>query len=234
MNPARLESALRAAFRGRAGCAVLLDRSSAKPLAHWRPDLVKSFRAAPGSVLKPLIAAALPLLDARVPCPLTLDIAGVNFDCTHPSQAAPLDLPAALALSCNRWFAEQAALAGPAPFLEALAGADLQPPRDTPALQHLILGARGIRVTPAWLARAYLRLLANPVPPILDGLHRAVAEGTARAAQPAIGGKTGTSREAAFFAGFTTDLLLVVALPGGTGPAHAAPLAGDILSRCAA
>ncbi|HRJ21887.1 MAG TPA: hypothetical protein PLF84_22790, partial [Bryobacteraceae bacterium] len=75
--------------------------------------------------------------------------------------------------------------------------------------------------------------LASPPEPILDGLRRAVSQGTAAAAKPALGGKTGTSREAAWFAGFNHQLLLVVALPSGTGPQHAAPLAGEIFAQCA-
>ncbi len=65
---ARAEAALRAAFRGLPGCATALDLATGKPLAHWRPDLVKSWAAAPGSVLKPLVLATLDPLDAALPC----------------------------------------------------------------------------------------------------------------------------------------------------------------------
>lgn len=232
MTPAP-ESALRSAFHNRTGCATALDLHTGKPLAHWRPDLVKSWSAAPGSVLKPLVAAILHRPETLVPCRQSLSIAGVNCACTHTPQTAPLDLPAALALSCNHWFAAQAATLDPARLARALAGAAFTPPATPEDLQLLALGARHIRVTPAWLARAFHRLLAAPPEPILDGLRRAVSEGTAAAAKPALGGKTGTSREASWFAGFNQKLLLVVALPGGTGGADAAPLAGEIFAQCA-
>jgi membrane peptidoglycan carboxypeptidase len=232
MTPA-VESALRSAFRHRPGCATALDLATGKPLAHWRPDLVKSWSAAPGSVLKPLVAAILHRPDTLVPCRQSLSIAGVNCPCTHSPQTAPLDLPTALALSCNHWFAAQAATLDPARLARALAGASFTPPATPENLQLLALGARHIRVTPAWLARAFHRLLASPPEAVLDGLRRAVSEGTAAAAKPALGGKTGTSREASWFAGFNHSLLLVVALPGGTGAADAAPLAGEIFAQCA-
>lgn len=232
MTPA-VESALRSAFRNRTGCATALDLSTGKPLAHWRPDLVKSWSAAPGSVLKPLVAAILHRPEALVPCRQSLSIDGVNCACTHAPQTAPLDLPTALALSCNHWFAAQAATLDPARLARALAGAEFTPPATTEDIQLLALGARHIRVTPAWLARAFHRLLASPPEPVLDGLRRAVSQGTAVAAKPALGGKTGTSREASWFAGFNQKLLLVVALPGGTGGGDAAPIAGEIFAQCA-
>ena len=228
----RAADALRSVLRGKPGCATLLELPSGKPLAHWRPDLVKSWSAAPGSALKPLVAAILDRPEALVPCRQALSISGVNCACTHPPQAAPLDLSTALALSCNHWFAAQAARLDPERLTRALAGADFTPPASPPDLQLLALGARHIRVTPAWLARAYFRLLSNSSRPILEGLRRAVSEGTARAAQPALGGKTGTSREAAWFAGFHHHLLLVLALPAGTGGSDAAPLAGELFARC--
>ena len=73
MTPA-VESALRSAFRHRTGCATALDLHTGKPLAHWRPDLVKSWSAAPGSVLKPLVAAILHRPETLVPCRQSLFI----------------------------------------------------------------------------------------------------------------------------------------------------------------
>ncbi|MCL4796637.1 MAG: hypothetical protein KJZ84_18880 [Bryobacteraceae bacterium] len=230
---ARAEAALRAAFRGLPGCATALDLATGKPLAHWRPDLVKSWAAAPGSVLKPLVLATLDPLDAALPCARRLLINGVRLDCTHTPQTAPLNAAEALALSCNSWFAQRAALLDPRKLTAALAGAEFSAPATPEDLQLLALGARGIRVTPAWLARAYLRLLHSATEPIRAGLALAVAEGTAHAARPALGGKTGTSREASWFAGFDRRMLLVVALPGGAGGADAAPLAAKIFEKCA-
>lgn len=227
------EAALRVVFNGRAGCAAALDPATGRALAHWRPDLVKNWAAAPGSVLKPLSVSAMDPVDAALACADRLSIAGVNLDCQHPPRAQPLDAAAALALSCNAWVAARAAAMDPRSLARVLAGADFQPPADTEALQLLALGVRGIRVTPGWLARAYLRLLRAAPAAVRRGLELAVAEGTARGAQPALGGKTGTSREAAWFAGYDSRLLLVVALPAGTGAGDAAPLAGEVFRRCA-
>jgi hypothetical protein len=228
-----VEAALRAVFNGRAGCATALDPATGRALAHWRPDLVKNWSAAPGSVLKPLSASALDPVDGVVACAHRLTIAGVNLDCQHPPRAQPLDAATALAVSCNAWIAARAAAMDPRALARVLAGADFLPPADTQALQLLALGVRGIRITPGWLARAYLRLLREAPAAIRRGLELAVAEGTARGAQPALGGKTGTSREAAWFAGYDERLLLVIALPAGTGPGDAAPLAGEVFKRCA-
>lgn len=232
MNTA-VEAALRAVFKGRAGCAAALDPATGRAMAHWRPDLVKNWAAAPGSVLKPLSASALDPADAAVACSGRLSIAGIGLDCSHAPRAQPLDAASALALSCNEWMAAHAAAMDPRALARVLAGADYQQPADTEALQLLALGVRGIRVTPGWLARSYLRLLREAHAAILRGLELAVAEGTASGAQPALGGKTGTSREAAWFAGYGARLLLVIALPGGTGAGDAAPLAGEVFRRCA-
>lgn len=226
------EAALRAVFTGRAGCATALDAATGRAVAHWRPDLVKNWAAAPGSVLKPLPACAFDPVEGSVACSNRLTIASINLDCQHPPRAQPLDAAAALALSCNTWFAARAAAMDPRALTRMLAGADFQPPADTEALQLLALGVRGIRVTPGWLARAYLRLLREAPGAVRRGLELAVAEGTARGAQPALGGKTGTSREASWFAGYDARILLVVALPGGTGAGDAAPLAGEVFRRC--
>lgn len=227
-----VEAALRAVFSGRAGCATALDAATGRVLAQWRPDLVKNWAAAPGSVLKPLSASAFDPVDSGVACANRLTIGGINLDCQHPPRAQPLDAAAALALSCNMWIAARAAATDPRALTRVLAGADFQPPADAEALQLLALGVRGIRVTPGWLARAYLRLLREAPVAVRRGLELAVAEGTARGAQPALGGKTGTSREAAWFAGYDARVLLVVALPAGTGAGDAAPLAGEVFKRC--
>jgi hypothetical protein len=233
MTPDRADAALRAAFRGRPGCATVLDRNTGRALAQWRPDLVKNWAAAPGSVLKPLVLSVLKPIDASLPCPRTLSIGGIAFHCTHAPIVEPVDASTAVALSCNNWFAGRAATIDPAQLRTLFAGADFQTPATPSAVQLLVLGARGIRVTPSWLARAYFKLLTGAPPQVIAGLERAITEGTAHAALPALGGKTGTSREAAWFAGYVGTVLLVIALPAGTGGGDAAPLAGEFFTQCA-
>lgn len=233
MTREKADAALRAAFRGRPGCATVLDRHTGRALAHWRPDLVKNWSAAPGSVLKPLVISILEPVDASYPCTRRLSIDGMTLDCTHNPTVEPVDAPTALALSCNAWFARRATSIEPARMTALFAGAEFQPPTKPAAVQLLVLGARGIRVTPSWLARAYFKLLTGAPPQVVAGLEHAISEGTAHAARPALGGKTGTSREAAWFAGYDSTMLLVVALPAGTGGGDAAPLAGEFFTQCA-
>lgn len=227
-----VERAFRAAFQRRPGCATAIELATGRTLARWRPDLVKNWAAAPGSVIKPLVAAA-GAAEFRRACPRGLVIDGIRLDCTHSPSAQPLDMETALALSCNCWMSAYVERLDPEALRRALSGADFTPPATLADRQLAALGVRGVRITPAWLAGAYLRLLRNAAAPIRRGLERAVREGTALAAQPALGGKTGTSREAAWFAGYDARLLLVVALPAGSGGGDAAPVAGEVFSRCA-
>lgn len=227
------EAALRAVFRGRPGCAAALDAATGRALAQWRPDLVKNWAAAPGSVIKPMMVAAFTRLEARRACTRRLALAGLDLSCTHGARAEPLDAARAIALSCNAWVAAGAAETDPAALAGALAGAEFKPPANVEEAQLLALGVRHVRVTPWWLARAYWRLGREAPAAVRRGLELAVKEGTAAAAAPALGGKTGTSREAAWFAGFDERMVLVVALPGGTGGGDAAPVAGEVFARCA-
>ena len=111
------------------------------------------------------------------------------------------------------------------------------------------LGEDGILVTTAGLAAAYrllaLKINAPEMEPILAGLEGAVEYGTAQNARVSgavsaekLAGKTGTSLTAAgdplaWFAGFwpsrTAETVVTVMVPGHSGGADAAPVAGRIL-----
>ena len=74
---------------------------------------------------------------------------------------------------------------------------------DELALQAL--GVEGVRFTPMALAEAYRGLAGSRDAVLRGGLERAVREGTAQLAGldgMVVAGKTGTSREGAWFAGF--------------------------------
>jgi len=240
-----LQQALRRAFRQRAGCAAVLDLRHGQTLAVWRPDLAKSWMFAPGSALKPFILAELlrgPV--QRLVCPGQLSVAGINLACTHPPLVEPLGPERALAFSCNSWFAAHAARLDHERLTAALRplGAAVPPATSSDGLTLIALGIRGVRVACFGLARGF-RMLAlrksageAALEPLWAGLEDAVARGTGRNAAPTLGmgvwGKTGTTREAACFAGFDDRIALAVAVPGGTGGGDAAPIAGEIFQAC--
>lgn len=231
MTAPALQQALKTAFAKREGCAIVLRRDTGATVAAWRPDLCKSWSFAPGSAVKPFVLEALlPLHPPPLPCLRTLTLDGTRLDCTHPPFAAPLRARDALAVSCNSWFARQALRLSPVDLAKSLSmhRMEARTPRDITELQLLALGVGGLRVTTAVLARAYLRLAAKPSGEVLAGLLDAVRSGTAQHAGRDVGGKTGTTREAACFAGFNDAIVVAVALPGGTGGGDAAPVAGEV------
>ena len=179
--------------------------------------------AAPGSTLKPIvlyqmIATEMWNADQRVPCPGNLEIGGRRLACSHPS-ARPFDAQAALAWSCNTYFA-QAAREIPAgklsqmlqtPGLLAQTGltdseaiAEFHAPLTPEATALTVLGVDGIRVTPLELASAYrwlaLELDQHPhgaaATTVRAGLAESATFGIAKAATAkgaSVMGKTGTA-----------------------------------------
>src|SRR5580692_10777199 len=108
-----LQAVLNRAMAGRPGAAVALDVDSGRILAEYHLKVAAQRLVSPGSTVKPFTLQALlhsgaalrPLL-----CPGTLRIGGRSMDCTHPPSAEPFDAIAALAYSCNYYFASQARL----------------------------------------------------------------------------------------------------------------------------
>ena len=94
---------------GHAGTAVALDVDSGRILARYR-DVAARRLARPGSTVKPLALLAL-LASGRPHSGLRrkLQIGVRQMDCTHPPTPDPLDAGAALAYSCNYYFASLAA-----------------------------------------------------------------------------------------------------------------------------
>lgn len=256
-----LRQAVDRAMRGRAGAAVVCDVRSGRILAHYRLDVAARRLATPGSAVKPFTLLAL-LRSGAPPrarlCAGALRIAGRQMDCTHPAAAGPLDAAAALAYSCNGYFASAAGALRDADLIETFTRSGLSArtgwsageavgkitaPANAEERCLLAIGEANILVTPLELLYAYRRLaLLNPIPaPVLAGLKGAAAYGTARLAQPpgmSVAGKTGTSIDPAagqahaWFAGFAPAeaprIVMVVFLEGGTGGRDAAPVAREL------
>jgi len=218
-----LNEAARAAPEAR---IIVLDLRDGRLLAARHLDEAARTLAAPGSTLKPLILYELLWsrrwnAERRIACDRSLVISGRRLACSHPV-APPFDARAALAWSCNSYFAEVARTLRPgelAPLLRATgllsatglargeALAELREPRSTEEMQLGVLGVENIRVTPLELAWAYRRLTNELVAHSGD-----IASGTVRAgladsvesgmAQPArqkmisVAGKTGTAESA--------------------------------------
>ncbi|MBA3976515.1 MAG: hypothetical protein C0504_20095 [Candidatus Solibacter sp.] len=237
--PASLQHAVTRAMKGRDGAVAVLGISDGALLARHRPDFMKSSEAPPGSAVKPFTLKAL--LRTGVPtalCRRTLTINGQRLDCSHPPASEPLTAADALALSCNSWFAATASKLLPdllwREFNAAGLTAGVARTRDALILQALGIG--GVQCSPLALARAYRRLAldqSKPEPqfaPIYEGLAESVKRGASIAAGPAVLGKTGTTRDGAWFAGFNNAIVLAVYLFHGTGGAGAAPVAGEVFA----
>jgi penicillin-binding protein 2 len=251
-------------FGNAQGTAVAVDFKSGQLLASHRLEVARSLVAPPGSTIKPFSLLALLQsgklrADDTHPCSGQLKIADRSYACSHPRMASPIDLPTAIAYSCNEYVANAAArfepgelattlarfgltsltgFAGTAP--EAIGHVDHA--SGTVANQMQALGEDHVAITVLQLAAAYRKLAiecARPkLAPILSGLEGAVEFGTAQhAAVPNIkvAGKTGTAaRQFAWFAGFAPSrsprIVAAVMVQGHAGGADAAPIAGRIFA----
>jgi len=260
LHGADLQQTMDSIMGNRAGAAVALDMESGRILAHYHLKMAAQRLAPPGSVVKPFTLLALLGSGTRpraIVCRRTLLIGGRQMDCTHPASPDPLDGVAALAYSCNYYFASVARGLRDSDLVETFTRAGLTsrtglyadealgaivPPNSVEARQLLALGAN-IRITPLELVFAYrkLALQRNLPPTVLDGLKAATEYGTARLARPAavaVAGKTGTALDPAsgqahaWFAGFapaeSPRIALVVFLEQGTGGRDAAPIAREL------
>lgn len=237
--PSPLQDAVTRAMKGRDGALAVLSIPDGALLARHRPDLLKSVSAPPGSAVKPFtLRAFLRGGVSSAICRRTLSINGQRLDCSHPPVSEPLTAADALALSCNSWFAAMAAKLLPELLWRELnaAGftAGIARTRDSLILQAL--GIEGVVCSPLSLARAYRRLALDRAKsgpqfaPLYQGLAESVQRGTSIAAGPGILGKTGTTKEGAWFAGFNNTIVLAVYLFQGTGGADATPIAGEVFA----
>jgi len=217
-------------------CAVVLDAKTGAVMRCDNESAARERWAAPGSAVKPLVLGAFSRR-GLVACRQKLVIGGRLLDCTHVPLASPVDAETALAASCNRWFAEMAKQADADVLYRTLvrAGAEARMARNEEELELQALGLEGVRFTPLGLAEAYRRIAQTKDVAVRRGLERAVKAGTAQLAAVQgleIAGKTGTSAEGAWFAGYAPSneprVIVVVHQPGGRGGADAAPLAREI------
>lgn len=205
---------------------IVLDRHSGQILASHRFEEAGRTLAAPGSTLKPLVLYKLLASgrwnpERRIACDRMMLISGHRLACSHPA-APPFDARAALAWSCNSYFAEAArslhpgdlgellrstGLLGPTGLSDHEATAEFHEPLSPQDTQLTVLGIEGIRITPLELATAYRWLTneidAHPDAPstitIRSGLADSADFGMAQAARQNIvpvAGKTGTAEGA--------------------------------------
>jgi cell division protein FtsI/penicillin-binding protein 2 len=222
------------AVAGPAAAAVVVDVTSGRTLAARGGEAVLP----PGSTVKPFTLLALAAAGRVRPgtsvlCRRQLSLLGRQLDCTHPLPPAPLDSAAALAYSCN-WFFATLASTDLSAALRNYGFRALRPSTSEQASAQAI-GEWGITVTPVELARAYRRLALGPP---LAGLEAATGYGTARLARPdglRVSGKTGTTvhggKRYGWFAGFApagAPRIVVVVLAAGGGGGDAAPAARRI------
>ncbi|MBM3797504.1 MAG: hypothetical protein FJW31_26415 [Acidobacteria bacterium] len=208
---------------------VLLEAGTGRVL---RQEGDVNTQAAPGSVIKPFVLRAWSAGQApEFLCNRRLLLAGRRMDCSHLVTARPLNAAEALAYSCNGYFAELGRRANPQRLAETLRSFGFAVRRDASTAEEaqlMALGEFGVAISPLDLARAYARIV--PV----DGLREAVEAGTAQRAAVeglTVAGKTGTTRESSWFAGYADNVVVVVRTRGGTGGSAAAPLAAEALKR---
>lgn len=236
------------------GAAILVDVASRRVIAAHNPAVAAQSLAPPGSTLKPFALAALLrsgklVASEGIVCPGRLTIANRSFNCSHPAVDSPMHVGTAIAYSCNFFAARMADRFGSGELARVLETAGLAgrivAARAGDPTRLQALGEGGVLVTLAGLAGAYRNLARDvqspEMQPIRDGLEGAVEFGTAQRAQVPgvkVAGKTGSVRTSAgariaWFAGFlpsrAPEVVVSVMLPGFSGGADAAPVAGRIL-----
>lgn len=210
---------------GRSGTAVVVEVGAGRLLAHYRLDVAARTLAAPGSTVKPFTLAAL-LESGKLPpgatllCRRRVRLAGQKLDCTHVETPEPLDATAALAYSCNYFFAQMSGRLEAAELAEAFRRDRLASPSGLVAKEATgsvrvagtveekqleALGHWGIETAPLALLAAYRQLAlrrkqegdGGMLAPVFAGLEGATEYGTGQLARPEglrVAGKTGTSR----------------------------------------
>jgi penicillin-binding protein 2 len=208
--------------------------------------------------LMTLVEAGVVTEQTALVCPKVVRIGKRTFDCSHEVLPGPLNAVAALAYSCNHFFTrlsealplDALARAFSRFGFSSLTGkwqteipGTVQQPASKQAMQVMSIGSEDIAVTPLAMAEAYrqlaLRLRSQESTPemriVSQGLRAVVTTGTGKLAASkrfAVSGKTGTAGGHAWFAGFVPserpEIVLVVFIERGTGPADAAPIAGRI------
>jgi penicillin-binding protein A len=246
-------------LQGRPGAAVVVDIVSNRVVMSQGLERAGVVTAAPGSALKPFTLQAL-IEDGRLPANAAL-ACDPAYGCRHGRLARAVDPVAALAYSCNAWFArmgvrlnagqfqqrlERLGLAAPTGWTAQESTGEIDAARTPQELQGQVLGLGGVTVTPLGLASAYRKLALRrreSVPGlqcVFEGLEAAVQFGTAQQAKPrgvSVAGKTGTAATGAWFAGYAPAdqpaVVVVVFLEQGRGGSDAAPVAARVFEAWA-
>jgi len=257
---ADLQTAMDRVLAGRAGTAVVLDVDSGRILASYHPEVAARRLTRPGSAVKPFTLLAL-LASGSPPrsliCARKLQIGPRQMDCSHPPTPDPFDAVAALAYSCNYYFATLAAGLRSADLVETFTRAglisrtglydgeavgEITPPSSVEQRQLLALGEANILITPLELVSAYRKLALKKNRTVSEALEAATEYGTARLARPPgvkVAGKTGTASDPgngqihAWFAGYapaeSPRVAVMVFLEQGAGGRDAAPIARQLI-----
>jgi cell division protein FtsI/penicillin-binding protein 2 len=204
--PQPIAQAVREAMKYHDGVVVLWNRRGAQ---HWilgNPQLLQQ-NFLPGSLMK-LITAEAALtqgVDLHYRCEGHHDWGQRRQDCWLPAGHGPLDLPKALALSCNLYFSQLGTQLGWDPLLSVLERYSLSPkqtiPRTPEALRRFSIGEeQSFSVTPLEMTRFWEQYLGQitraPFQALREGLQRSALEGTAVASAglgPPLLAKTGTA-----------------------------------------
>ncbi|HUJ38958.1 MAG TPA: penicillin-binding transpeptidase domain-containing protein [Candidatus Acidoferrales bacterium] len=221
-----MDRALERGFGKREGAGVVVDVKSGSILAARDLPLAAHRLVLPGSTVKAFVLYILLETGKLRPvesfiCPYHLTISGLHLDCPHAEKMGQLTPAAALAWSCNNFFATMATRLSPLELARGLARwgfasptrlagdegiGDIATVYTEPELELEALGEFGIHTTPLELLQAYRRLALRRSDPavhdasldvVFDGLEAGVRYGMARAASTerlSVAGKTGTSR----------------------------------------
>ena len=226
--------------------AVAVESKTGRVLSATGAGLGKQVH--PGSTVKPLTAVALieaGAFDARA-CTGEFRVANRRLACSHPRVAGRIDLPVAIAYSCNEFFAGNGARVDPSALAANLRRFELEAQTPgTPEQRALMaIGEWGVLATIVQLANAYRRLSSLRYQSIFEGLRAATDFGTARLAAPpgvAVAGKTGTSpapgrlQMNALFAGWapaeSPKVVVAVLASNGRGGIDAAPAARTLFEK---
>ena len=219
-----LTSELARIMRGRSGTAVVVDVSTGRILAGYHPQVAARRLARPGSAFKPftllvmLQSGKVHTTDSLV-CRRNLHVGQHDLSCSHP-RTGPLQAVAALAYSCNDFFATfglrltaedlraaftQAGLASPSGFVSDETVGSIHLAHNDEERQLQAVGEGDMRATPLEMLAAYrnlaLRRTADDTTEaertVFTGLEESTGYGMARLASVAdmkVAGKTGTSR----------------------------------------
>jgi membrane peptidoglycan carboxypeptidase len=234
VNAQSMQDQLAHALHRTQASAVILDIKT----GHLLGELRDTRRATPGSSLKPLVLDYALRHDIirsneEVFCRRDLRIEGRSLPCTHPSDQDVFVAETALAESCNTYFVGLAKRFSAVDLGDALrlSGVPYDPRTlaNTEDRELMVLGLKGVMVSPLELAIAYRRMaLQLPADgPVARGLLGSVNYGMANGASVSgmtILGKTGTASNAGeswshgWFAGYLPrQLVLVVLVPHGDG-----------------